>query len=253
MISDILGHKHSEEPEIFTKELADRRFVISEEHSYWIDGILRDNLNRSIESVKKDFDSFIIVCGREGFGKSTIAMQMARYCDPTFDLKRVVFTADQFMEAVTNAKRYEAIVFDESMGYLSSRGAMSKFNKALIKVMSEMRSKNLFVFICIPNFFILDWYPATHRSNGLVLVYKRGSFGAYNYDRKSTLYNKGKKFRQYCISPNFVGTFDKYLPLNKEKYEQKKQDAINSWVNYTTEDKTTEKEGDVSLEQSIDG
>jgi len=196
----------------------------------YIDGYLMKNLDNVINNVKKhDFDSFIIIGGREGFGKSTLAAQLATYLDPTYNLDRCTFTANQFKEACESANKYEAIVFDETMGYLSSRGAMSKFNRELIKIMSEMRSKNLFVIMCIPNYFELDKYPAIHRSTAFINVYKRSFFGSYDYNQKKLLYLTGKKYYSYKVKANFIGKFTKYFPLDQIAYENKKQKSIREW------------------------
>ncbi len=195
-------------------------------HNYYLDGYLKANLDHLKKQVRKDFDGFVLVVGREGFGKSTIASQMAMYCDPTYNLDRCVFTAEQFIEAVTTADRYQAVVFDETMGYLSSRQNMSKFNRSLIKIMSEMRSRNLIVFLCIPNYFMMDWYVALHRTTGLIYTYQRTRFGSYDYATKKKLYMKGKRYHSYSVSPNFIGVFTKYFTLDKIKYDEKKQEAI---------------------------
>ena len=197
---------------------------------YVLDGYLKANLDALHRNVvKKNYDGFVMFVGREGFGKTTISFQCARYLDRDFNLDDVVFTAEQFLEAVKVAKRYKVIVFDETMGYLSSRGGMTKFNRVLIKVMSEMRSKNLFVFLNIPNFFMMDWYVAQHRTTGLIYIRKRGTFASYDYPTKKKLYMLGKKFHSYAVPPNFIGSFTKTFILDEEKYEKKKQDAINEW------------------------
>ena len=208
--------------------------VVSGGQKYYLDGYLQANLDFTKKDViKRNYDGFVLICGREGFGKTTLSFQVALYCDPTFNLDRVVFTAEQFLEAVEKAEKYQAIVFDETMGYLSSRGSMSKFNKALIKVMSEMRSKNLFIFLNIPNFFMMDWYVAQHRTTGLLYTYKRSFFASYDYPTKKKLYREGKKYHSYHIPPNFKGRFVKYFPLDQEAYEHKKQIAINQWAENT--------------------
>jgi len=208
------------------------------EQCYYLDGFLKTNLDAvKISVVRRDYDSFLVLTGREGFGKSTFAFQVAKYLDPTFDLDRCVFSIEQFEEAAIGAKKHQAIVFDETMGYLSSRGAMSSFNKRLIKIMAEMRSKNLFVILCIPNFFELDRYPAIHRTTGLLHIYKRGYFGSYDYNTKKKLYLTGKKYYSYNISPNFIGRFVKYFVLPKEEYERKKQQAIAKWVSVSDKHK----------------
>jgi len=203
----------------------------NKEHCYYLDGYLKANIDHMIKDVKKrNYDGFVLICGREGFGKTTLSLQLAMYCDPTFNLDRVCFTAEQFMEAVEGSERYQAIVFDETMGYLSSRTAMSKFNKALIKVMNEMRSKNLFVFMNIPNLFMMDWYVAQHRTTGLLYIRKRAVFNSYDYPTKKKLYRMGKRYHEYCVPPNFYGAFVKYFPIDKENYEKKKQEAIDGWI-----------------------
>ena len=204
----------------------------------YMDGYLQANLDHVKHQVtKKDYDGFIIITGREGFGKSTLAIQIGNYLDPNFSINNVVFTAQQFQEATESAKRFSCIVFDETMGYLGSRGATSKFNRMLIKIMSEMRSKNLFIILCIPNFFELDKYPAIHRSTGLIHVRKRAHFGSYDYRKKKDLYLKGKKFYEYNVSPNFTGVFGKHFPIDKVAYEHKKQDAINHYQKTEIKDK----------------
>lgn len=90
------------------------------------DGYLRSNLEHIRNNSKKDYDCFLVLSGREGYGKSTLAAQIATYLDPTYNLSRCTFTAEQFENAVLNAGKYQAVVFDETMGYLGSRGAMSK-------------------------------------------------------------------------------------------------------------------------------
>lgn len=201
------------------------------EHDYYLDGYLQANLDVSIREVrKKDYDRFILLTGREGSGKTTLSLQIALYCDPTFNIDRVCFTPEDFLDAVENAEKYQAIVFDETMWGLGVRNVMSKMNKILIKVMSEMRSKNLFVFMNIPNFFMMDWYVALHRSTGLLYIYRRGFFGSYDYPTKKKLYMQGKKYHSYNVSPNFRGRSVKYFPIDKKAYEKKKQTAIDGWI-----------------------
>jgi len=189
---------------------------------FYLDGYLKQNMDYLKKSLKNDYDFFVVIDGRERFGKSTLAAQLAHYLDPTYNLDRCVFTADQFSDAVEKAEKYQAIVFDEAHGYLGSRQSMSSFNKKLIKIMSEMGSKNLIVIIVLPNFFELDKYPAIHRSSCLINVHKRAGFMFFNYKKKKDLYLKGKRFYAYNVSANFHGAFVKHFPLDKEAYQAKK-------------------------------
>jgi hypothetical protein len=202
---------------------------------YYMDGYLQNTLDHFKHGVlKKDKDCFIIMDGREGGGKSTKANQIAVYLDPTFDLSRTVFTPDQFFEAVKNGEKGQCVVFDEAFGYLSSRRALSKFNVSLIKVMAEMRFKNLFIILCLPSFFELDRYAAIHRSKCLIHVFedKRGNRGRFyymSYDKKKKLYLMGKKGYDYSKqSANFHGRFTKFFSLDIDDYNEKKRRAVFS-------------------------
>ena len=221
------------------------------EYKFFIDGYHKANLDHLKKNVKKDYDAFILYVGREGSGKSTLAMQDAIYLDESFTVARVVFNAEQFVEAVTKADKYQAIVFDETMGYLSSRGSMSKFNRTLIKVMAEMRSKNLFILMCIPNFFMMDWYVAEHRTTGLIHIYERGKFQSYDYPTKKKLYILGKKMHAYCVRGNFYGCFPKCFPVDKEKYEVKKQRAIAEFTSVKTKDERWKGQRDTLIKELV--
>lgn len=201
------------------------------QHCYYLDGIMKDNLDTMRrETLKKDYDTFVVIDGKEGEGKTSLSFQIAMYLDPTFDLNRVAFTLDQFVDYVIKASKGQCIVFDETMGYLSSRRSQSKFNVKLVKIFSEMRSKNLFIILNIPSFFELDKYPAIHRSLCLFHVDRRGFFRGYGYEKKKLLYVNGKKYYSYKNpSANFRGRFVKYFPFDKQEYETKKQEGINTF------------------------
>lgn len=204
------------------------------ELEFSIDGILRKNLDFVKDKVlRKKMDFVICIDGRVGQGKSTFGTQIARYLDPTFNLDRIVFTPNQFIEALKIAKKGEAVVFDEAM-LISSRSAMSEFNRAIVTMMAQIRSKQLFIFFILPSIFDLDRNLSLHRVNLLLHCYskelgQRGRFTAFFEENVKTLYLLGKKFYSYGKpKANFYGSFSKYFSVDMEKYEKKKQDAINS-------------------------
>lgn len=173
-----------------------------------------------------------VVDGNEGAGKSLLTMQMAKWCDPTLTLDRIVFTPRDFKNAVIEAKPYQAVVYDEAYTGLSSRATMSLINRTLITMLAEIRQRNLFVFIVLPNFFDLDKYVALWRSRALIHVYtgnnfQRGFFGFYNVDKKKQLYMLGKKFYNYSKPiPNFRGRFTNHYVVDEQLYRKKKKDSL---------------------------
>ncbi len=199
---------------------------------YYLNKILKSNLDIIKKAVTKDRDCLLIVDGKEREGKSTLACQIAKYLDPTYNVDRCCFTAEDFIDAVKSVKeRYKAVVLDEGMAF-TSRSALSKLNRALIRVLAEIGMKNLFLIICIPSFFELDKYAAIHRSQALLHVYpkefKRGQFVFWNYNGKRLLYFHGKKFYSYSKpNANFVGDFIKRFPIDKEAYDIKKREIID--------------------------
>ena len=218
--------------------------------TFYMDGYLKSNLNLLKETIKKDWDMIFIVDGYEGSGKSVFTAQVAYYCDPTFNLDRIVFNPDNFKEVIMAAEPFQAIVYDEAYGGLSSKSALSKVNKSIVQMLTVIRQRNLFVFIVLPTFFDVDKYVALWRSRALLHVYTakkmaRGYFEFYNASRKKSMYVKGKKFYEYKRGKcNFRGRFSKFWVVDKKKYDQKKLDLSMS-MNTLEEDKFETKVKDI--------
>ena len=197
-----------------------------------IDGYLKNNLDSCKAAIKKDWDMIFVIDGKEGSGKSVMAMQCAYYCDPSPDLiDRITFTPDSFKKAVLNAKPFQAVIYDEAHSGLNARASMSLINRNLISMLTEIRQRNLFVFIVLPTFFDLDKYVALWRSRALIHVYtngsQRGLFAAYNTKKKMMLYLKGKPFYKYNVqTPNFHGKFSNFYPVDEAEYRKRKAMAL---------------------------
>ncbi len=198
---------------------------------YYIDGYLYENLNRAREVIKKDWDMIFCVDGYEGSGKSVLAQQMAAMVDEAFDIKRICFTPSQFKKAIYSANKFQAIIYDEGYSGLSSRATMSMINRTLVSMLTEIRERNLFVFVVMPCFFDFDKYVALWRSRALIHIYtgdnfQRGYFAFYNADRKKDLYIKGKKFYSYAFpKPNFIGRFTNFYTVDQSAYRALKRAA----------------------------
>lgn len=208
------------------------------EHQFYIDGFLQDNLTHAKKIIKEDWDMLFCVDGMEGSGKSVLAMQCAFFCDPDPNLlDRYAFSPIQFRKAILSAKPYQAVVYDEAHSGLNARAAMSLINRSLVSMLTEIRQKNLFVFVVLPTFFDLDKYVALWRSRALIHVYtstnmQRGFFSFYNASSKKMLYMKGKKLYKYGVQkPNFIGRFSNHYPLNEIEYRKRKANALKAKEN----------------------
>ena len=80
---------------------------------YSMNSRLKRNLDKNVIKAleKENKDCVIIVDGREGSGKSTFAMQIGKYCDPTLDLARIVFSPEDFREAILKSKKGQFIIY----------------------------------------------------------------------------------------------------------------------------------------------
>lgn len=198
---------------------------------HYFDGYAIDNLDALKKFVSLKWDGVIYVGGYEGDGKTTLASQWCYYLDPSFNMNRVCFTPQEFMEAVDNAKKGEAILYDEAQEIFDSSSKDSTAKMIKMK-MTRIRKKGLYIFICAADFWRINKYLFIHRSRAFVRIYsegfERGRFAFYNRERKHDLYIKGRKEEKLCVPPNFIGAFTNWSPLNDEEYDKKKEEATKS-------------------------
>lgn len=152
----------------------------------------------------------------------------------------VVFTPDDLQtkarELYAKYGRNQVIIYDEGRAGLDSAAAMTAINKAMQDFFQECGQYGHIILIVLPNFFKLHEDYAISRSIFLIDVYtnkrmERGFFNFYNEAQKEALYINGKKkagtMSKYAgARPSFTGRFSPFLPLDKDKYEQAKQEAI---------------------------
>ena len=204
--------------------------------NYYISSEIKQQLDNSKKVViEADQDRVFIITGREGSGKSWLAMQLAAYLDNTFCLDDVCFDSETFGKRIKSVPKYKAVVFDESFTGLSSKGALSKENKKLIKILIECRQRNLYLFIVLPSVFILDRYITLFRSHVLFNTsiykkdYKKRYYKVYNFRNKHLLYILGQKYMSYS-KPKIWKKYRFYgkLPssITKEEYQKKKSDSF---------------------------
>ncbi len=220
--------------------------TLNDDLPFYISPLIKQQLEKGRDKVlKADQDRIYIVTGREGLGKSKLARQLSYVCDSTMDLSRIVFTPKEFHKAVVRAKRGQAIIFDECFNGLSSKSSISKENKQLVRLLMECRSKNLFIFLVLPSFFLLEKYAALFRATALFNVlasrknFKLRYYKVYNYRDKRLLYILGKGLMDYSKPKIFLSHrfYNKEIPtVDYDAYVKKK----NSFFNYHGDDEPEE-------------
>jgi len=203
------------------------------------DGYL-NNLLKGLKNVvlTKNTSAVIITDGKSGKGKTTISVQMLSVLDNNFNINKIFFEPEPFLQALANAKKGDGFLFDEAMLF-SSRSSLTEINRMMIHALSMIRSKQIFIVFAINSCFDLDKNIILHRADLLINVYgknlgDRGHFMSFfkpkdsSTDRIKLLYLHGKKFYSYSYPrSNFHGSFPKTFLVNEALYEKKKQEAID--------------------------
>jgi hypothetical protein len=191
---------------------------------------IRDNI------IPKDWDWITFIDGMEGAGKSTLAQQLALLCDSTFNIDRIAFTPDEFKKAIGLAQKNQAVIFDEAYEGVASKDTLGEVVKSLCALLTQIRQKNLFVFILAPCFFDVTKYIALWRTKLLFHVYvadnyERGYFRLYTYASKNQLYIGGKKEYNYnVVHANAKGRFTKQYIVDDNEYKAKKLKALDYYI-----------------------
>ena len=192
-----------------------------------------ENLKKNLDSVKdsvvsKNWDYFAVIAGIPRSGKSTLAQQMACYLDPTFNVDRICFTAQEYIDKSSLLKQGQAIILDESFADLNTNLSRSPEFTKLINHMQTIGQNNLYHIFVLPDFFSLSQTVAIFRTSHLFVVYavdyNRGRFAAFSREKKAELYEDGKRYRNYqAVEPNFRGRFTGKWFVDEEIYKQKKR------------------------------
>jgi len=203
---------------------------------YFVDTVVKKELDKvRYKVLKKDFDFVGVVDGREGAGKSVLALQLGAYLDENFSIDNIVFTSGDFISKIKNPATHKGacIILDEGFNAINSRASMSEVNRSMGAISTEMRQKNLFILIVLPSFFDLDKQFGLHRSSSLFHVYlrdgvERGQYVIFPRRYKLNLYLNGKKTYNYSKpkSPFPPCKFTKFYTVDEEAYRFKKAEAF---------------------------
>ena len=218
--------------------------ITNSEISYHIDKKMIKFLDSVKDKInKRDKDYVMLVDGYEGSGKSTASQQWGKYVDPTLDLDRICMTADEFKEAIINAKHHECVIYDEAVTGMSAGDSITRIGRLLKSMMMQMRQKNLFVIVIIPTIFELNKYTVLSRARSFFHIYEsKGKMGYFvGYNRKDTklLYLRGKKTYTYRVKSRFIGRFMGKYVIDESKYRKKKEEALFSIEKEEKVDKKT--------------
>jgi hypothetical protein len=189
------------------------------------------------------FIAWLLAGGKMGYNELTHKWYIEKLPDRfvNFNLQdNIVFSPEGLMKKASELfKKYgknQVIIYDEGRAGLDSASAMQSINRAMQDFFQECGMYGHVIIIVLPNFFKLHEDYAVNRSLFLIDVYadknlRRGFFNFYNEVQKEWLYFMGKKkiglsLKYRDSRPSFSGRFTVFLPLDKDKYEDAKREAI---------------------------
>lgn len=162
----------------------------------------------------------LAIVGPTGSGKSYAGMKIGELFDRNedFDISHVVFSVDEFYDAISRLKNNCFIVFDEAGLGFAHREYMSAINKMLAMVFQTFRYKYINVIFTLPKLGFMD-YVGRSLLHGVLRMTDRG------------------KAIVYKVQPNLLGSEIYYpregsveigLPSKEliEAYEKKKTEFL---------------------------
>jgi len=207
----------------------------SREDSIQLPSALIKKLKRVKKDLDNDLDVVIIIVGDVGSGKSTLGRLCCRYVsNETFNpRKHMVRNVDDIKVVLQNAKKGDAVLFDEGSGIFGSTDTLTKKTKYANLVLDVCRQKNLFIVIIAPYFQRLGTSVAIDRSKFLLRTYldkktqKRGPMCYYKETLKEKLYYHIRKHGTLKgIKPTFRSKFGRD-DTQEEVYKKMKDETLN--------------------------
>ena len=179
------------------------------------------------------WDALLIVDGPRRAGKSTVAQQMARVLDPTFNLSHIIYGLGDAKDKLSTLPDGSAIVFDESSLMFNSKESMRSFQINFLKWLDVAGQKRFILILCLPTVFDLT-RSIIEKVRFLIHVYtdaklNRGHAVYFGEKRLRTLYALGKPLRSYNKpAAEFPFNFPDYQVLGEEyeDYLKLKRDSL---------------------------
>jgi hypothetical protein len=187
---------------------------------------LGENLDDIRQRVLGKKASLIIVDGGVGEGKTTLGAHIGEYYDKGFDYRaQIGMGGDKFLKAARwcAENKKNSVVYDEA-GDFSKRGAISSFNRILVRFFETYRAFKIIPIICLPRFWILDNHVFDLGIPQILIHcygrdFKQGNLKAYDLEG---MYYLKENVKKMVVKPKVYGTarpnfYGHFLDLPEEK------------------------------------
>jgi hypothetical protein len=200
----------------------------------------RPHLDRALPNLQlakycttmKNMDSWAMVCGYEGGGKSNFSCALAEAylgippfahrLEPdvplTLNKENWVFTAEDMLTRPYELPRGGVLIADEGATTMLADDTITKEGKEVKKLITVLRERNLFVIICVPEWDLVQPYIRARRTQMLYRCVSRGTVLAYSKPLIQRI-RKDEKSKQLVYPP----------PAFKDHWQERKGEL---WAAY---------------------
>ncbi len=137
------------------------------------------------QRILEDWDVVIAITGREGVGKTTLALEIAFAIDPTFSLDaNILFNpeTDDLVKKIFSLPPGSVILVDEAIKTSYKRRFATETNIVLNQIYTLCRKQKKISIFCMPRFFDFDEFFRNHRIRFWIHVFERGKAAIFIID-----------------------------------------------------------------------
>jgi hypothetical protein len=153
---------------------------MDDDKTFFIQPELKNELNTFKKMITENHTITVCVDGEVRSGKSTLAIQIGLYLDPSLadDLDRVCFTTDEFEKAVLkySKEKGKVIILDEAINMFASGESITKVGKKLNKLLMMCGLFNQIYILCLPSIFDLNPYVRRQHTSVLIRMWMKPIF-----------------------------------------------------------------------------
>jgi len=202
----------------------------------YIDKMLYSKLQNVKTIQQKGYDCVILLDGGRRKGKSILGMTIAWILsDCKLTINNFAIGTEDAKEKIKELPDRSLLIVDEGSAVFSSKDALKRELKELIKILDVVGMKEMTFIIILPSFFDLVKPIASRFSRFLIHIYtdeklNRGRFAYFGEKEKRLLYVLGKKNFDSYTKPeaNFVGRFTDFkVPFYEEYLKLKRRTLLS--------------------------
>lgn len=183
---------------------------------------------------KYNHDRILAVTGREGFGKSTVAMWMALMSNPNLTVADIIFDKNELSKRLRTAEKGETIVVDEAGISMFAQEWWDKVQREVVKRLVAGRVKGLRVFFVSPHLGMLNNQIRNRRLDMWIYTIPVGRYGRGEAQMKEPQESKYKMSIYW--EPRLTFKFPKLENDLWQDYAEKKTNFVDAvWEGETDE------------------